>query len=91
MLGPQCPELDCEVVFTPEEWLAIYRVVKQKPPTQKPPALGEIIPMVASLGGYLQRKHDGPPGPKALWIGLQRIRDFVIALNAFHLTEKSCV
>ena len=91
MLGRQCPELDCEVVFTTEEWQAIYRVVKQKPRPQKPLALGEIIPMVSSLGGYLQQKHDGPPGPKALWIGLQRIRDFVIALNAFHLTEKICV
>mgnify|MGYP003575637702 FL=1 len=38
--------------------------------------------MVAGLGGYLGRKGDGPPGTKAIWIGLQRTRDFVIALEA---------
>jgi hypothetical protein len=37
----------------------------------------------SSLGGYLGRKHDGPPGPKTMWIGLQRMRDFVIALEAW--------
>ena len=25
--------------------------------------------------GHLGRKSDGPPGPQALWIGLQRARD----------------
>jgi hypothetical protein len=30
----------------------------------------------------LARKGDGPPGPKAIWIGLQRVRDFVLALEA---------
>ena len=38
--------------------------------------------MIARLGGFLARKGDGDPGPKALWIGLQRTRDFVLALNA---------
>jgi hypothetical protein len=37
---------------------------------------------MARLGGYLARKGDGPPGPKAIWIGLQRTRDFVIAIRA---------
>jgi len=32
--------------------------------------------------GFLNRKHDGFPGPKTLWIGLQRIPDFVLALEA---------
>ena len=38
--------------------------------------------MVACLGGFLNRKSDGFPGPKTLWIGLQRIPDFVLALDA---------
>ena len=38
--------------------------------------------MLASLGGHLNRKKDAPPGPKVIWIGLQRVRDFVLALNA---------
>jgi hypothetical protein len=35
-----------------------------------------MVAMVASLGGHLGRKHDGPPGPKTMWIGLQRMQDF---------------
>jgi len=37
-----------------------------------------MIRMVASFGGFLGRKADGEPGPKSLWTGLQRIRDFVL-------------
>lgn len=82
MLGRTCPDIDCEVVFEPEEWQAAYIVVKRCPPPPEPPRLGEMVCLIASLGGYLGRKHDGPPGPKTMWIGLQRMRDFVIALEA---------
>jgi hypothetical protein len=82
MLGRACPDLDCEVLFDRQEWQAAYIVVKRCLPPQKPPRLGELVCLIASLGGYLGRKHDGPPGPKTMWIGLQRMRDFVIALEA---------
>lgn len=82
MLGRTLPELSCEVVLAPEEWKAVYLVtLKQRPPSQPPP-LQEALVMIARLGGFLARKGDGDPGPKALWIGLQRTRDFVLALNA---------
>jgi hypothetical protein len=41
-----------------------------------------MVCMVASFGGFLNRKADGFPGPKTLWIGLQRVPDFVVALEA---------
>ncbi|MFC1863926.1 IS4 family transposase [Thermodesulfobacteriota bacterium] len=41
-----------------------------------------MIKMIAGLGGFLNRKHDGQPGPQTIWIGLQRARDFVLALQA---------
>jgi hypothetical protein len=91
MLGRACPDLDCEVVFCPEEWRAAYIVVKRCNPAATPPRLGEIVVLVASLGGYLGRAHDGPPGPKAMWIGLQRLREFVIALEARDALAASCV
>ncbi|SFB56874.1 Transposase Tn5 dimerisation domain-containing protein [Azotobacter beijerinckii] len=47
--------------------------------------------LIASLGGYLGRKHDGPPGPKAMWIGWQRLREFVIALEARDALTGTCV
>jgi hypothetical protein len=82
MMGRTAPELSCEAAFAPQEWKAAYLVLERKRPPRCPPTLGEILVMVARLGGYLARKGDGPPGPKAIWIGLQRVRDFVLALEA---------
>jgi len=85
-LGRACPDLGCDAVFTEAEWKSVYVIAKQKPAPKSPPPLGEIIPIIASLGGYLDRKHDGPPGPKTMWIGLQRLRDFALAWTAFAKT-----
>jgi hypothetical protein len=81
-LGRTVPDLCCEVAFSPQEWQAAYLVSKRQRPPSKPPRLQEILTLVAGLGGYLARKGDGPPGPKTIWIGLQRVRDFVFALEA---------
>jgi hypothetical protein len=82
MLGRECPEMPCDTVFADEEWQAVYLVTQRKPPPDTPPSLDTMVRMVASLGGFLNRKADGFPGPKTLWIGLQRIPDFVLALDA---------
>lgn len=82
MLGRECPEMPCDTVFADEEWKAVYLVTQRKPPPEQPPSLDTMVRMVASLGGFLNRKSDGFPGPKTLWIGLQRIPDFVLALQA---------
>ncbi|WP_305883301.1 IS4 family transposase, partial [Pseudomonas sp. NFACC23-1] len=91
MLGRACPDLSCEMVFEASEWKAAYVVVKRCQPPSVPPSLGEMVLLVTSLGGYLGRKNDGPPGPKAMWIGMQRIREFVIALEAQRALIESCV
>lgn len=82
MLGRTTPEISCEVALAPEEWKAVYLVTQKKKPPHQPPWLQEMLVMIAQLGGFLARKGDGLPGPKALWIGLQRTRDFVLALEA---------
>jgi hypothetical protein len=51
------------------------------------PSLDAMVRMVASLGGFLGRKHDGFPGPKTLWIGLQRAADFALALEAHRAVD----
>jgi Transposase Tn5 dimerisation domain/Transposase DNA-binding len=81
-MGRECPEMSCEAVFSEEEWKAVYVVVKGGLPRDVP-SLGEVVKMVAGLGGYLGRKGDDPPGPKTMWIGLQRMTDFAIAWRAF--------
>ena len=87
MVGRNSPELPCDVVFATEEWEAVYLVVLKKKPPRQPPSLGEILVLVARLGGFLARKGDGPPGPKSIWIGLQRVRDFATALQAERISK----
>jgi hypothetical protein len=89
-LGRTCPDLSCETVFTTEEWHAVYIVAKRKKPPKEPPRLNDMIRMVASFGGFLGRKADGEPGPKSLWTGLQRIRDFVLMRETLRVV-KNCV
>ena len=50
---------------------------------QTAPPLKEFLPMIAELGGYNGRKHDLPPGPKALWIAIRRMGDFALAWQSF--------
>jgi len=40
--------------------------------------------MVAQLGGFLNRRGDGDPGVKTMWIGMQRMRDFALSWEAHH-------
>lgn len=82
MLGRECPELPCDLVFEEQEWQAVYIVTKKEQPPETPPSIDEIIRMIASYGGFLNRKGDGFPGPQTIWIGLQRCQDFVLGVEA---------
>jgi hypothetical protein len=75
LLGRATPDLPCDAVLDPAEWQAVYVAIHRRPPPVTPPPLPVMLRWIARLGGHLGRKHDGPPGPKALWIGLQRARD----------------
>ncbi len=81
-LGRECPDLDCEVVFEPCEWKSVYTTIKHKDPPSTPPRLNEIIRMIASLGGYVDRIST-QPGPQTLWVGLQRVHDLSTAWETF--------
>jgi hypothetical protein len=87
MMGRTYPTLSCDAVLEEAEWKSIYVIATGKEAPAKPPGLSEMIPMIAEFGGYLNRKHDGPPGPQTMWIGLQRMRDFAIAWIAFRPRE----
>jgi Transposase DNA-binding/Transposase Tn5 dimerisation domain len=80
--GRDCPDLPCEVVFDPEEWQAAWIVAHWRPPPDTPPTLGMMVRLIARFGGFLGRKSDGHPGPKAIWQGMQRVREFALALEA---------
>jgi hypothetical protein len=83
MLGRTCPTMRCDAVLSQAEWKAVYVIVVGKDAPAEPPLLSAMITLIAELGGYLNRKNDGPPGPQTMWIGLQRMRDFAVAWNAF--------
>ena len=83
MLGRTCPELPCDLVFSEAEWKAVYLVVRRQEPPPTAPPLGELVALIGRLGGHLGRRRDGPPGPKAMWIGLQRTMDFALAYRTF--------
>lgn len=79
--GRDCPNLPCEVVFDLEEWQAAWIVAYRSSPPATPPNLGEMVRLIAGFGGFLGRKSDGHPGPKALWLGLQRVREWAIGIT----------
>lgn len=80
--GRHCPNLPCEVVFDPEEWQAAWIVAHRTKPPETPPPLGQMVRLIAGFGGFLGRKHDGHPGPKTLWEGLQRVQMFALGVAA---------
>ena len=74
-LGRNCPELSCTIIFEEDEWKSVFAIVKKVKPPDEPPMLGEVVRMIATLGGFLGRKCDGDPGPKVMWIGLQKLAE----------------
>jgi hypothetical protein len=82
-LSRGCPEINCEAVFEPAEWKAVWKIVRRTAPPSVPPSLGEMVRLVAQLGGYVNRKHSDPPGPQTIWIGLQRMHDFALCWRLF--------
>ncbi len=91
MLGRECPELACDVVFAEEEWQALYIVAQRKPPPEQPPSLEQMVRMVAGFGGFLNRRGDGFTGPQTIYIRVQCGRDFVLAVEAIRaMQEPNC-
>jgi hypothetical protein len=82
MLGRECPDLPCDVVFDDDEWKAVYATVKKEAPPSQPPSMRTMVRLIASLGGWLGRKCDGEPGPKAMWVGMQRMTDLALGWSA---------
>ena len=81
-LGRSCPDIDCEAIFEPSEWKAVWMAVYRKQPPKKSPRLAEMVHLVATLGGYVERPKS-EPGTQSLWIGLQRMHDLAWAWDTF--------
>ena len=83
-LARSAPDLDCEAIFDPAEWKSVWMAVRRKKPPRRVPKLGEFLPLVAQLGGYVNYPNrKDPPGPQTVWLGLQRMYDLSLAWNLF--------
>lgn len=82
-LGRSCPDITCEAIFEPAEWKSVWKVTRRSDPPREPPSLGQMVRLVAQLGGYVDRKGSGPPGAQTIWIGLQRMHDFALCWELF--------
>lgn len=79
--GRECPDLPCDAVFDTEEWQAAWIVEKRSKPPAVVPKLGDMVKLIAEFGGWLGRKRDHPPGPKAIWEGMEKIRHYAVGIE----------
>ena len=80
MLGRADPSGTPDAVFTDTELIVLDRTAPARPPEKKR-TLNAYIIAVARLGGYLDRRHDPPPGTTVLWRGFARLADLVIGFE----------
>lgn len=81
-------DLSCEVLLQPAEWQALYCHTHDT--TQLPkhtPSLQQTVLWIAMLGGYLNRKHDRPPGPTVMWRGFLVLHEVTKMYRLFRQNE----
>ena len=81
----QNPELSCDTVLETHEWQSLYcHFHGLPPPVSEPPSIKQAVIWIAQLGGFLARRHDGLPGVKTIWRGLQRLHDIASTWKLLH-------
>lgn len=78
-------DLPCEVLLQPVEWQALYcRVHRTTRPPDTVPSLHQAIRWIATLGGYLNRRHDPPPGATVIWRGFLVLHEITEMFRIFN-------
>jgi len=81
-IDPQAP---CSKYFTDQQWIPIMMFQARQPVNKKqPPTMAEFMKTMAMLGGYINKKAQGPPGSKTIWRGMARFETIVQAFEAFN-------
>jgi hypothetical protein len=76
MLARTVPDLPATALLEEAEWQALFCVIQHTPvPSATPPPLAQAVRWIAQLGGFQNRKLDGPPGVTVLWKGFQQLAD----------------
>lgn len=83
-LSRESPELPCDLFFSESEWKSAFMIFYKCAPPVNPPDIKAMNRIISTFGGFLNRKSDKEPGIKAMWIGIQRLRDFALAYETFY-------
>jgi hypothetical protein len=73
------PDSSAQTLLSEVEWRVLYLHIHKKNPSTHTvlPNARTLTHWIARLGGFLDRKCDGDPGPLTLWRGWQRLQDKV--------------
>ena len=80
----QNPDLPGDTILEQYEWQSLYCHFQGFPLSAEPPSIKQAVIWIAQLGGFLARRHDGFPGVKTLWRGLQRLHDIASTWKLLH-------
>jgi len=79
------PDRPCSEVLETHEWQALYCTIHRTAvPPNEPPSLRQAVHWIARLGGFLDRRSDGEPGVKTIWLGLRRLSDISATWQLLH-------
>jgi hypothetical protein len=84
MLARSLPDLPATALLEASEWQALYcRIHHTTTLPPQVPTLAEVVRWIATLGGHLGRKSDGPPGVTVLWRGFQALAQLTAMYHVF--------
>jgi hypothetical protein len=89
-LARTCPELAATEQFTQTEIDAAIVLRRKRTPLKlgDVPSLGELVRMIADIGGYTGKSSGGPPGPTVIARGLERLDIAAQVLEATRTRKK---
>jgi hypothetical protein len=84
MLARHLPDLPATTLLEESEWQALYcRIHHTTTLPPQVPTLAQVVRWIATLGGYLGRNGDGPPGVTVLWRGFQALAQLTAMYQVF--------
>jgi hypothetical protein len=83
VIGRCYQDLSCELFYEKDEWVSAWQIAFKEKPPSRPPSINVINRIVATVGGFLNRKSDSDPGIKVMWTGLQTLRHYTEGYIAF--------
>jgi len=84
LLGRTDPGLPADVLFSDLELEVLDAYAQRRRDLAGPTSLKNAVWIVASMGGYLRRKSDPPPGHQVLWRGYTRLQTMSIGFSLRH-------